>query len=266
MKNLAPSCPREYRLDAYALAGRPTDHPMNAHLAECAICRSALASFEEATRDFDDRVFPSTFDAVASRAENRISVSRGLARRRVLRIAAAVAPLAAAAAVVFTLLVPRSGPNEQAPSEVDAYVGEKGTVGLEVYVRRENRVFRLRDGDVISQNDALRFVPLVSSKEDIYGMIVSVSAGGVTQAYHPLNGDRAVLLRGSVPLPGSVIMDGTTGSERLFLLISKDPFTLGDVKTAVKKAMDESGGREIPHRIPMDLDQASIEFRKEASP
>lgn len=260
MNTRTKTCPSEYEIDEFWLAKRSSDHPLAAHLRECARCRSLLEEYSRAESEFERAVFPETINEIMRRAPR---VSR---RNQLIRFAAVVTPLAAAAMIGAIILFPGALSRNADPEPPGAYVGEKGNLGFEVYCRRGETVFLLREGDTIFEDDALRFSLQLSSPDPRYGMVVSVNEKGDIFPYFPLNGSKSVKLPSQGPLPGSVIMDQTQGHERLFFLVSDRQFALSEVTNAVKISRENSHKTLIPSHLPVDLEQMSIAFRKEKRP
>lgn len=255
------TCPREYDVDEFWLVQKPPEHPMAVHLKQCELCRSALDSYSTVEREFEEEVFPATIEKVERRALS--SCDSQITRGKLVQLAVVIVPLAAAAMLAFIVLFPAGSSDEIHPDEIHAYVGEKGDFGFEVYCRRGEKVFQLREGDTIFEEDSLRFSPVLSAKRAYYGMVVSINESGGIHSYFPLNGSESVKLKGGEPLPGSVIMDDSHGTERLFFLVSDERFTFFEVKNAVDNAFENSGKTTIPHRLPINLEQVSIGFQKE---
>jgi hypothetical protein len=256
-------CPRHYEIDAFWLAGRPAHHPFARHLEGCPACRAALEECAAAEAEFAADVFPRTIDGVVAALGSPRKEGRAPLGRRLIRLA----PLAAAAVVALglgaALLVSRR------PSTRDdgAYLGAKGSVGLEVYCRRGDRVLRLGGGDTMLPDDALRFVPRFDPGRARYAMVVSVDAAGAVSPYFPLDGDAARRVDApGRPLPGSVVLDDSAGAERLFLLVSERPFALPEVRAAAAAGLAAAGDLAHLDALPLDLDQASLLLDKRGAP
>ena len=167
------SCPSDYELDAFWLEGRPGDHPVRSHLDACERCRERLVEWEQADEKFRTEVFPATEEKVVERLTRSRTGFWGFFTYP--RLAAASA---AVLAVVLAVVLWHPGERES------TYIGIKGTLGLEVYCQRADRVFRVQPGDRLLPEDRIRFA--VSTPGPGQLMIVSVDQRGEVSLFYPL--------------------------------------------------------------------------------
>jgi len=138
--------------------------------------------------------------------------------------------LAGAAAAVLVVAM-RPDPGGLVPP--DDIVTAKGDIKLQVFRARGEAVTRLLPRDDASAGDRLRFkaenVPLGPGQL----MVVGVEAGGSVFPYFPADG-RSVSAHGTVKadgaLPGSAVLDDSTGDERVWLVWCPRSFGLDDLK------------------------------------
>ena len=239
------SCPSDYQLDEYWLAGRPEDHPVHGHLEGCENCQKRLVEWKQADEKFQKEVFPATEEKVVE----RLSKSRPgfVAFFTYPRIAAAAAVVLA---VVLAVALWR-------PAEREAtYIGIKGTLGLEVYCQRSDRVFRVNPGDRLLPEDRIRFA--VSSPGPGQVMIVSVDQKGDVSLFYPAGPVEG----GRTELEGSTILDDSKGPERIFAVYSEEEIGFGKIKAAVERGLKDSGGVEKMAKLPLELAQNSLLIHK----
>ena len=248
-------CPSSMAIDSWILKGRSDADPIGSHVKTCTRCESLVAELDGASEAFKREVFPATVAEVVRRSRGRTLADRAASvfLGRTPRLA-----LAAAAAVCVVAV---GGYLYQDVQREHAYTGIKGGLGLKVFVSRAGAVRQLNDGETLAQGDALRFAPAVPA--DGYLMVVSVEETGKLNVYYPAGGDAAMkVAAGSEPLPGSVVLDGSAGAERVFVLYSPDPFALPQVRDAAGRAKGQ--GVAAMTRLPLDLSQATLSFRKGA--
>jgi len=225
---VAARCPSDLALEGYLL--RPERSALTPHLEDCPKCRARLARMRAEGEEFRQYVFPATVDAIQEAASPTWR-ARWL---RLLRPAAAVASLAAAA-----LLVVRVVP---APAPPPDYVGTKGgaevhagRAGLAVFVNGPEGARQVMDGGVLPAGGELRF----SVKPDdakCFLWMVSVDATGAISQLFPVKGAEPENIPAG-PVPGGVVLDGKPGLERVFALCADDrDVKWDDVRRAAEPA------------------------------
>ncbi|MBN2493731.1 MAG: hypothetical protein JXR96_03980 [Deltaproteobacteria bacterium] len=255
---MSPTCPSDLQLDAFCLAGRPADHPLQAHLVTCERCRARLAEFDRAEEVFAREVYPATVDAVVSRLGSRPAWWTGLLRPPVLAASAGLAAILIAALAVW-LLAPAGQQGAVGPPPGDSYVGIKGELGLEAVCKRGELVFPLTGDLRLMPGDALRFVP--STSRAGYLILVSIDADGEIELAYPTDGRAAAhVTAGSRPLPGSIVLDASRLDERIFAVFAETSFDFETVKAAAREALGKACYLETLTMLPLDpsFEQASI--------
>lgn len=239
------SCPSDYQLDDYWLAGRPEDHPVHGHLEGCENCQKRLVEWEQAGQRFSKEVFPATEEKVVER----------LVKSRPGFLGFFTYPrLAAASAVVLTVVL---SVVLWRPSEREAtYIGIKGTLGLEVYCQRAGQVFRVNPGDRLLPEDRIRFA--VSTPGPGRVMIVSVDRQGEVSLFYP----PGPVEGGRTELEGSTILDESRGPERIFAVFSEGALDFGAVEAAVARGLEETGDVVKLEKLPLELVQNSLLIHK----
>jgi len=247
----AADCPSEYELDAYWLTGCPADHPLGRHLESCADCRARLREHEGARQVFEREIYP----ASASLVSDRLAGSSGGAS--VARFGWLLSPrLAAVAAfgIVIVLLAVVLWKTAGAPG-VDGYSGIKGSVGLQVFCLRAGRVFQMNEGERLLPADHIRF--RVSTAEPGFVLVVALDADGSLQPYAAVR-----VAGGEQELPGSIVMDESRADERIFAFFAQRTIDFEQVRAAVSKSFEHGAVIENLSKLPVDLDQTSLLFRR----
>lgn len=239
------SCPSDYQMDEYWLAGKPENHPVHGHLEGCESCRKRLVEWEQADEKFSKEVFPATEEKVVERLSKSRSGFFGFFTYPRLAAAAAVV-----LAVVLAVALWHPGEREA------TYIGIKGVLGLEVYCQRADQVFRVNPGDRLLAEDRIRFA--VSTPGPGQVMIVSVDKQGDVSLFYP----PGPVGGGRTELEGSTILDESSGPERIFVVFSEEALNFGAVQSAVERGLKDSGGIENLKKLPLELAQNSLLIHK----
>jgi hypothetical protein len=234
-------CPSDLVFDEWHAGelDRVAREAVETHVSGCAPCRARTAEVAaEASR------FLSRFPALSLPAGAPPHPSR---RRPRHLVPASLAFLAAAAGLLLFLRSPG------APKSVRS----KGGPHLGFFVKRGARVFPGADGETVYPGDRLRFV--VSTGTATHVAIFSLDAKGIASVYEPAGPEtRLVGPARELPLDGSVELDGTVGTERIFGLFC-------DAPVAVEKAR---AGLERTHTVavPPGCFADGLRLEKEPSP
>jgi hypothetical protein len=213
-----------------------------AHVAACARCRADFAAAEAACATFTRDVLPRTVGKLRARRSWHW-----------WRWTALVAPLLAAAALL--LFFARRGD----VAEPDVRV--KGATTFQVFAKRGDRVFAVRDGTKLAAGDQIRFV----AGGTRYLLIGSVDGAGKPTVYYPYGGPRsAQIAEQPSELPGSIVLDAAPGPERVFALFSQQPLE-APVVTRALAALGARGVDAVRATSLLDVQatvQVSIVFEK----
>jgi hypothetical protein len=218
---LGADCLSDQRLDA-KVAGETLGGPERQHLGTCERCTRRLVLFE-ATRTTEAG---NVARLVAAAAKRRPPERQSLFRPVWLG-ASASATVAAAAVLIFVLYGP--------PPADDDSIRFKGT-SMRFVVQRDGRVFPGVAGDAYRTGDALRFI--VTLSEPRYLLLIGMEPDGKVAAYFPFHGNASERLPAGVDqaLPGSLVLDLSSGSESFVGLFSATPLTFAEVELAVTAA------------------------------
>ncbi len=197
-------CPSELRLEEYLLA--PASSGVAAHVEGCAACSARVAEMRDEGAHFQQYVFPATVDAVVEAAQPRQS-----GWFRWLFPAAAVA----AAAAVF-LVRPVS------PEAELAARGEKLT--LEVFTQAQDGLQPVSNGGLVPPGQPIQF--RVTSTVPCRLKVVAVDCEGRVSVLHPPPGEEAVAVTASGSLPGTAVLAGDEGPERIYALCAPEPLPM----------------------------------------
>ena len=261
------SCPSTYAADRAALF--PIEDKEGIHIDRCPACRAQQEADAILDRRFETEIFANTLDTVTRRVLEEQQTSAVPSAKSVFKRPAVRAGvgLAAAAVLALILVVPSQIPS-RAPESYSSvpdpdYIGDKGAVGLEIYCKRGDAVFRVHQGMPLEADDRLRFVPVLPPNTARYLMVVSVDSRGTVSRYFPTDAERAVRVdRSNTPLPDAVILDNTPGAEQVWLLSAETPFDFEPIRDALSREWDKAGSPERIERIPTTIDQTGIVFQK----
>jgi hypothetical protein len=235
---------------------------VEAHATRCAPCAARQSAHGALAARFRASIFPRTAAGVAAR-------QRDLGHRR-WALGLLLVPAIAAA---LLLLVRPS--DQRAPGDAvrDPVIGTKGDDLFEVFARRghgaleaDDPVVRMHDGMALAPGDALRFVLFPSALE--YVLIVSVDGAGQVNIYYPFHGEQSARRPGpgALSVPGSIVLDGAPGPERLFVLDSARPIAARAVRQALERTAG-GGATAIRalERVPLEgaVVQETLLFEKE---
>jgi hypothetical protein len=174
---------------------------------------------EHEGENFRRFVLPATLDSVLEKNAPR--------RRKAWTWLFAIAPAAAAIALVVALRPPRPA---------DDYVGPKGGMGLVAYVNAPGGANLVRDGQAVRPSAALRFTVNPGGSCNLW--IVSVDESGQVSRIYPAAGNDGEPVSGKrVTLPGGAVLDGRTGLERFYGVCSPAPLAYDDVVKCVQNSV-----------------------------
>jgi hypothetical protein len=123
----------------------------------------------------------------------------------------------------------------------------------------------LEDGEVVKSGDLVRVGYRVTERG--YGVIVSLDGRGVLTLHLPADGTRAVPLEssGTVLLDRSFELDDAPHVERFFLVRAAEPFELGPVLDAMRRAAAAGdAGEATSPRLPPRFTFTVFTLRKDA--
>lgn len=234
-------------------------------VAGCTACAARLEEARATAAHFHEEVLPRTLAQVRDvrEADAAATAATGKAAEPPKRLAPRAffptmmaslfrppvlgALAAAAAAAVLWVKWPRPAPllvedelgdRGDAGGPVgpdDAYVGVKGDEAVRAYLRRAGEISPLVDGDDVQPGDAIRF--LVDARRGHHVLVVSVDGAQQVSVYFPFGGDGSQeLAQGAEQeLPGAVELDATLGDERIWILMSRAPLAVAEIRPALDR-------------------------------
>ncbi len=204
-----------------------------AHLTSCASCRALSEELAADRAHFQRYVFARSLPKIAERVRPSL----------LERFAAGWKLLVPASVVGLALLVVALRP------AADPELGIKGGGNLQVFARREEAVFPVRNGTRLAPGDRIRFV--VDPGTSRFVLIASVDGAGKVSVYFPPGGvQSAPVSAGRNELPRSIELDEVLGTEQLFAYFSDQPLTAQDVVDALSRGEPNS----LPGVRPVVLD------------
>jgi uncharacterized protein DUF4384 len=117
---------------------------------------------------------------------------------------------------------------------------------------------------VLASGDAIRFFVEASAADHV--LIGSVDGSGRATIYYPFGGRQSAALdpRRAVEIPGSIVLDGAPGPERVFAIFSRGPLSWDPVRRALV-TLGEGGPDAIRRTRELPLPgtaQATLRFEK----
>jgi hypothetical protein len=100
-----------------------------------------------------------------------------------------------------------------------------------------------------------------------YVLIASVDGAGQASVYYPFHGQASAKVdpKGTVSVPGSIVLDSTPGPERIFVIHSEKPILAQTVREALARI--GAGGarmiRDVQHLPIAGTVQSTLLFEKE---
>jgi len=165
--------------------------------------------------------------------------------------------MATAAAVVAVLGV-RLGARDEV-----RFKGDPGAA-LVLFVGRDGAAARpLEPAEALRPGDVLRFGVVSSRAAHVF--VASVDEEGRFSRYYPAAGGLSAPLEGRDSLqvlPGSVVLDDTTGREWIVLVVAAAPIAEGRVEEALRRAHRDRSGGELG-RVDLEGTAVVVPVRKE---
>ncbi|HEY3448821.1 MAG TPA: hypothetical protein VGK67_20850 [Myxococcales bacterium] len=219
-----------------------------AHLEACESCRTLFSQMESDQKKFEAHVFARTLPAVSERAKPPSLLERLAAMWRI----AIPVTVAGGIALMVAYSVRQPGPSSNRIEEPE--LGIKGGPSLQVFAARGESVFPVKEGTRLRPQDRIRFV-VQRDEADGFLLVASIDAARKVSVYFPAGGsESAPIEKGRVELPGSIELDETLGSERVFAFFSPKPLAVADVQKALERW-------PVPPRL--DAKIATLAFEKE---
>jgi hypothetical protein len=168
-----------------------------------------------------------------------------------------------------------AGTHPTAPLPTPGMIGIKGRApGLQVYARRHGpgtegaEVTKVEDGDRLAAGDALRFVLPATGLP--YVLIASVDGAAQTSVYYPYRGEASAEVdrKGTVSVPGSIVLDQAPGPERIFVIHSEKPISASMARAALARlAAGGASAIRTTRRLPIEgTVQSTLFFEKASEP
>jgi hypothetical protein len=236
-------CPSRFTIARLCAGDLPPDElaEVREHVEGCDRCRDTLAEIDANAAEYHARADEHLAGLRARlEAEQRTATVvpiRAAPRSRVTKVAIALGGLAAAALVALILLPLLLQTDGGDPT---GDIRFKGRLAVEVIAKRGTDQFRVTDGSELEADDALRFV--VSTGAAGWASVFSLDASGSVSPFYP-DSDPAADPRplripdsGRHELPGSIILDDSTGHEDIAIVFSRERFERAPVHRTIAGA------------------------------
>lgn len=230
-----------------------------AHVLSCDVCTTRKRSIETARARFlalaPAAPFAHATLARAANAPHPASLDRSSRRRIGAFVVGGTALALAAAALLIAVRAP--GPET---------IRLKGTVALQAFVKRGQRIEPIQDGDALRGGDQLGFVYTLNEPRHL--LLLGIDEHGSITRYFPAQGAASAPLSPGVrrQLPIAIELDAQRGQERLFALFSDTPADEPVARRALTAALERArregrGLRELTH-VDLPVQQASLWYQK----
>ncbi|NMB74680.1 MAG: DUF4384 domain-containing protein [Myxococcales bacterium] len=229
-------CPSDFALDAFELEGRPVVHPLRQHLAACPRCQERMEERDQARQVFRREVYPLTVEAVVAAGAGAPAPG---ARRTPWLLRWALGGAAALALVLVGLWIGWPHPDPNADGGHTGLDGIKGPPAIQVFVKRGERVFEIREGEPLRPKDRIRFV--VSLPRPGYLRVLSLNGDDATSYYPPPGATPVRLPAGRQELPGATELDERAGPERLWIVFSDEPLAFEEALARMRRRLAGEG-------------------------
>jgi hypothetical protein len=244
-----------------------TRRSLEDHIIACRDCAARRFEHKERQEHFRRVVFPRTIAALGARRWQRPT---GL-----WAFGLALPVVTGLLFVAWGLDRGRQHAGTEPSPGAAATIGVKGDTLFQVFARRgrsaraadESPVVRVADGTRLAPGDALRFVLYPTGLP--YVLIASVDGAGQVNIYYPFHGDSSALVDGqsAVSVPGSIVLDGAPGPERLFVIYSDQPVQARAVRQVLERtAAGRAPAIRAAGRLPFSgTVQTTLLFEKEGA-
>jgi len=228
-------CPQRFAL-VRLLAGElpaPQSAELASHLEECPDCRHTVDELQKNSEAYEDNLELHRTRLLARLDAENVPKRQRAARPRTLWFGAL--GLAGAFAGLLLFFVPEGA------TPPSAYQGYKGAFSVDVAARRGSRVFWLRDGARMCENDALRFV--ITTATTGFISVFSIDGRGRLSPFYPdteSTSDPTPLFipeAGRHELPGSISLDDWLGDEHILVLFSPWIFTRFNAQEEIREQL-----------------------------
>jgi hypothetical protein len=157
------------------------------------------------------------------------------AQRRTRRMfPAAIATALAAAAALLVVLRPGTDPTLDERTGTSGSVRRKGAGSIDVFIQHQGKMRAGHSGEVVYPGDALQLA--YSTTDRTHLAVLGRDQAGVASIYFA-DGERAAAIEPGeqVPLPSSIILDDTLGTEMLYALLCAEPVAVEPVREALEQ-------------------------------
>ena len=210
-------CPRHFALVRHLAheLSQEEEQMLTEHLAHCAMCQREIQEITQDELEYH-QTQPHAFSAIWAQVHPAPEEKSSPAKWPALLWKVGVPAVAAFAALVWGV----SYLKEEPPTTVTY----KGPMAVQIVAKRGTDQFPVDEKRRLCPNDALRFV-ITSSMRESHVAVLSIDRAGSVSIFYPNpatgSGQPIRLNReGRHELPGSIVLDQTTGAEHILVLSS----------------------------------------------
>ena len=233
------------------------------HLETCLGCREKMQALTEARADFEGRM---------NRAGFLVRVQQGIEEAQDKSLSKrpiwpwfAVAGTALAAMLLWMVLQPQLG---TLGGEDSDGIRIKGDLALKLsFFIEENGRAQLADPEkALHPGERIQFA--LTGPKGGFVHLVGVDEAGLVSVYYPRLDQNKEEFPGGVdrPVPGAVLLDGTLGRERIFVLVCEQAMKAAQIKARVEGLRPDVRGLLDENMLDFDCAQTSLLLHKEPRP
>lgn len=225
--NIWDTCPSAFALDDRQIHGAAADDNVGQHLATCPRCAARVAARDALDHRFHAHLKQPLWTRI-----------RAAPPRQPWWRAGGVAVAVAVAAAVVVLRVSLPAPLPGPPEAAHDYRGAKGIPGLRLDGRRAGRVFAFDGSTPARPGDELQLTLPPGRPGLRYVLVGSVDGTGRFSPFYPaaLDGHSVSLPAAGQPLLPPIVLDAAPGPERLVIVRSDRPLSVGPVAARAQAA------------------------------
>lgn len=256
-------CPSRFTVAQWKIDDLPAleQVAVGEHIASCPACRAIAAEIDGNMAAYRESADASRERLARSLRRDKAGVAGGGVNLGILfrnRIAPAIG-IAAALATIAILVADPFDQRGEADGEETAF---KGAWSFDAVAMRKGERFEVAKGAVLYEGDAVRFAVTVDGTA--YIALFGVGPEGTVTPYYPESppkSDPAPMRlddAGRHELPGSVVLDGSTGTERFFVFRSDEEFDRREAEKELRASWKEGSSPAVEG---IDVEELAIEKR-----
>ncbi|MBW2700889.1 MAG: DUF4384 domain-containing protein [Deltaproteobacteria bacterium] len=232
------------------------------HLKTCLSCREKIEALKEASANFEGRMNRAGF--LAAVQQGMKEAEEPLSRRRIWPWFAVVGT-ALAAMLLWMVLQPQLGVLGGEGADGIRIKGDS-TLKLGFFIEHDGKTELVDPTKVLHPGERIQFA--LTGPRGGFVHLVGVDEAGLVSVYYPRSDQGQEEFPGGVgrPVPGAVLLDGTLGRERIFVLVCEQAMKAAQIKSRVEGLRPDVRGLLDEDMLDFDCAQTSLVLHKERRP